>query len=73
MATIDEVKEFIGFLKAVFLVLIAIDSSLIAWLFNHTELNTKSMIVIGVIVIITIMILIALKYILKEIKKLKDL
>ena len=37
MADIDEVKESIGFLKAIFLMLIAIDSSLIAWLFNHSE------------------------------------
>ena len=34
MADIDEVKESIGFLKAIFLMLIALDSSLIAWLFN---------------------------------------
>ena len=36
MAKIDEVKEYIGFLKVVFVTLIAIDTSLIAWIFkNH--------------------------------------
>ena len=54
VAKIDEIKEFIGFLKAVFLVLIVIDSSLIAWLFNHTDINMKSIIVLFLVFIITI-------------------
>ena len=36
MARIDKEKEYIGFLKAVFLTFIAIDSSLIAYLFNRS-------------------------------------
>ncbi len=34
MAKLDEVKEFIGFLKVIFVTLIAIDTSLIAWIFK---------------------------------------
>ena len=73
MADIDEVKESIGFLKAIFLMLIAVDSSLIAWLFNHSELNAKSIIVIFAIMFVTIIDLIIFKSIVKKIKSLKDL
>ena len=31
MPKIDEVEEFIGFMKAIFIMLIVIDTSLIAW------------------------------------------
>ncbi len=73
MADIDEVKESIGFLKAIFLMLIAIDSSLIAWLFNHSELSTKSVVVIFTITFVTVMDLIIFRSIIKKIKSLKDL
>ena len=73
MADIDEVKESIGFLKAIFLMLIAVDSSLIAWLFNHSELNAKSIIVIFAIMFVTIIDLIIFRSIVKKIKSLKDL
>jgi hypothetical protein len=33
MAKIDEIKEFIGLLKVIFIILVAIDTSLIAWTF----------------------------------------
>ena len=36
MAKIDKIKEFIGFLKAVFITAIVIMSSLIAYLYNKT-------------------------------------
>ena len=73
MAKLDEIKEFIGFLKAVFLVLVAIDSSLVAWLFNHTIVNIKSVIVLFLILIITINTIILFRFILIKIKSLKDL
>jgi len=47
MAKLDRYKEFIGFLKAIFLVLIAIDVSLISWLFKHSHLSMKSGLVIS--------------------------
>jgi len=73
MADIDEVKESIGFLKAIFLMLIAIDSSLIAWLFNHSELSAKSVVVICAIMFVTVVDLIIFKSIIQKIKSLKDL
>ena len=37
MAKIDEIKEFIGYLKVVFGILVAIDISIIGWLFKNEE------------------------------------
>jgi len=75
MAKIDEVKEYIGFLKVVFVTLIAIDTSLIAWIFkNHIIPDKISVyIVFGIIFIMTIIVCFLFIYILKNIKKLKDL
>ena len=42
MAKIDKEKEYIGFLKAIFLTFIAIDTSLIALLFNHPKITNQS-------------------------------
>jgi len=75
MAKIDEVKEFIGFLKAVFITLIVIDTSLIAWVFKNfnLEVNFKLYIVNGFIFLVSFAIAYLFIKILKEIKKLKDL
>ena len=75
MAKLDEVKEFIGFLKVVFVTLIAIDTSLIAWIFkNHTLTDKVSVYTIfGIIFIITIIICLLFIHILRNIKSLKDL
>ena len=75
MAKIDEVKEYIGFLKVVFVTLVAIDTSLIAWIFKNHILSDKISIyiVFGIIFIMTIIICFLFIYILKNIKKLKDL
>jgi len=75
MAKIDETKEFIGFLKVIFVTLIAIDTSLIAYIFkNHTILDKLSAYTIfGIVIVSTIMICLLFVYILKNIKKLKDL
>ena len=77
MAKLDEVKEFIGFLKVIFVTLIAIDTSLIAWIFkNHSIAITERIAtysVFSIIIIITILICLVFIYILKNIKKLKDL
>jgi len=37
MAKIDETKEFIGFLKVIFVTLIAIDTSLIAYILKNIK------------------------------------
>ena len=75
MPKIDEVKEFIGFLKAIFVLLIVIDTSLIAWVFKNfgNEDVIRLYIVVFVILFISIAIGILFNKILLEIKKLKDL
>ncbi|BCD61830.1 hypothetical protein NitYY0826_C0693 [Nitratiruptor sp. YY08-26] len=37
MARIDKIKEFIGYLKVILGILVAIDISIIAWLFKNQE------------------------------------
>ena len=75
MAKIDETKEYIGFLKAIFITMIVVDTSLIAWVFKNfdTELLFKLYIVNGLIFLISFAIAFLFIKILKEIKKLKDL
>ena len=75
MPKIDEVKEFIGFMKAIFIMLIVIDTSLIAWVFKNFENESMSRLYIVVFIILVISIVVALLFnkILKEIKHLKDL
>jgi len=75
MAKLDEIKEFIGFLKVVFVTLIAIDTSLIAWIFkNHTITDKISVYsVFSIIIIATVIVCLLFIHILKNIKKLKDL
>jgi len=75
MAKIDEIKEFIGFLKAIFIISIVINTSLIAWMFKNFEDETslKLFIVNILIFIATVSIAFLFLKILKEIKRLKDL
>jgi len=71
MVKIDRVKEFIGFLKAVFITAIVIMSSLIAYLYNKTlDGNYLVLIALGIDFIIIILLL---KKILKEINLLVDM
>ena len=71
MAKIDETKEFIGFLKAVFITAIVIMSSLVAYLYKEPVENNVAVLIALVFDIIVIIGL--YKRILKEIKSLKDL
>jgi hypothetical protein len=73
MAKIDKEKEYINFLKAIFLTFIAIDSSLIAYLFNHSHLTIKTMIVLIVIFIFSVTIVLLFKHIMKRINELEEL
>ena len=71
MAKIDETKEFIGFLKAVFITAIVIMSSLVAYLYKEEIENNVTVLIA---LIFDIIVIIGLyKRILKEIKSLKDL
>jgi len=71
MAKIDEIKELIGFLKAIFILSIVIMSSLIAYLYEREV--TGNYLVLCVLFIDILFMVALLKKILKEIKSLKDL
>ena len=71
MARIDETKEFIGFLKVVFTISVAIMSSLIAYLYKKDI--SENYLVLFTLFTDIIFVLFLLKKILKEIKKLKDM
>ncbi len=75
MAKLDETKEYIGFLKAIFITMLVVDTSLIAWVFKtfDNEVPFKLYIVNGLIFFISFTIAYLFLKILKEIKKLKDL
>jgi len=71
MAKIDKIKEFIGFLKAVFITAIVIMSSLIAYLYNKT-IEDNYLVLFALIVDLVIIVLL-LKKIIKEINRLEEL
>ena len=73
MAKIDKEKEYVNFLKAIFLTFIAIDSSLIAYLFNHSHLTIKTAIVLIIIFIFSVVIILLFKHIMKKINELEEL
>jgi len=73
MAKLDRAKEYIGFLKTIFVMIVAIDSSLIAWLFKNSDLNFYSALVIMGISISSVVILVLFKYILKKIVELEEM
>ena len=75
MAKIDVMKEKIGYLKVVFSISIAINISLIAWLFQHSSNISNLKIILSsiVAVMLTIAIIIINRVILNKIDKLEDL
>ena len=75
MPKIDEVKEFIGFLKAIFILMIVIDTSLIAWIFKNFENESMGRLYMVVFLVFILCVTIAILFskILREIKRLKDL
>lgn len=73
MAKLDRAKEYIGFLKAIFIVIIAIDSSLISWLFKNSALHLYSILAIIGISISSIVIIVLFKYILQKIEELEEI
>ena len=75
MAKMDEIKEFIGFLKAIFVTMIVIDTSLIAWIFKNfnNESMAKLFVVVVLIFVLSSTIAFLFVKILKEIKKLEEL
>jgi len=71
MAKIDKIKEFIGFLKAVFITAIIIMSSLIAYLYNKT-IDDNYLVLFAIITDLIIVVLL-FKKIIKEINLLEEL
>ena len=75
MAKIDEEKEFIGYLKVLLSLSLAIAVSLIVWIFNHFDLLTFNEVVISFVVfVIDLLVVLFINYhVLKKIKGLRDL
>jgi len=75
MAKIDKVKEFIGYLKVSFGILIAIEISIIGWLFKNEDQLSKVKIMLSIITIIitTIGIIVVNRKILQKIDELEYL
>jgi len=74
LAKIDEVKEFINYLKALLIFILATEVGLIGWIINN--FNKKSALTYLSIIVIIILSLIAIfinKKIISDIKKLRDL
>ncbi len=71
MPKLDKVKEFIGFLKAIFITAIVIMSSLIAYLYNKSI--EDNYVVLLAIILDLLLILFLFKKIIKEINLLEDL
>ena len=75
MAKIDEIKEFIGYLKVLIGIAIAVALSLLVWLFNHySTLTTLDKTFSFIAFIFDLLLIILLnKKIISNIKSLKDL
>ena len=75
VAKIDKIKELIGYLKVVLGILIAIDVSIVGWLFKNEEhlSNLKIALSSFAVIIVTLGAIIVNKKILKEIDKLEEL
>jgi hypothetical protein len=75
MAKIDEIKEFIGYLKVLIGLAIAVALSLIAWMFNHYETLTFLDRLLSTVVFVFDLLLIIMlnKKIIKQIKALGDI
>ena len=75
MAKIDKIKELIGYLKVVLGILIAIDVSIVGWLFKNEEnlSNLKIALSSFAVIIVTLGAIIVNKKILYEIDKLEEL
>ncbi|MDF1877178.1 hypothetical protein JHD47_05050 [Sulfurimonas sp. SAG-AH-194-L11] len=75
MGKIDKEKEAIGYLKVIFSILVAIDVSLVAWIFNNTALleGFKLLLPSIVVLLITTALVYTNKSILRKIDNLEEL
>ncbi len=75
MSRLDRAKELIGYLKVIFGILVAIDVSLVAWLFQHANKidDTKIILVSASVLMVTFALVYANKNILKKIDELEEM
>jgi len=75
MAKIDRIKELIGFLKILFATFVAIDVSLIAWIAKNYQVNSSFFNFSAwlLIIIFSIAIVVDVKAILSNIRRLEEL
>jgi len=75
MGKIDKQKEAIGYLKIIFSILVAIDLSLVAWIFNNSDTTEGLRLIVPsiIVLLVTIALIVANKVILKKIDKLEDM
>jgi len=75
MAKIDEEKEFIGYLKVLLSLSMAIAVSLIVWIFNHfNSLSFNEIMISFVVFVMDLIVVLFINYhILKKIKGLRKL
>ena len=71
MAKIDKIKEFIGFLKALFIIAVVIMTSLVSYLYSKSIADNY--LVIAMLVVDFVIIILLFKKIIKEINRLEDL
>jgi len=75
MGKIDEVKEFIGYLKVLLALVLATIISLIGWLASHYNSVGTELLIGSVVLILVLLIVFSIidNKIIKDIKSLKDL
>ena len=75
MSEIDEIKEFIGYLKVVFALVLATTIGLISWLVQNYQSAGKLLLYADVLLVVVLVITLILinRKILSDIKRLKEL
>ncbi len=75
MAKLDEVKEFINYLKVLLVLLLATNVGLIGWVVNNYKIADGVLVYFAMLIILLILIIAVLinRKIIKDIKSLKDL
>jgi len=75
LSELDEIKEFIGYLKVVFALVLATTIGLISWLVQHYQSAGKLLLYADVLLVVVLVITLILinRKILSDIKRLKEL
>ena len=75
MSELDEIKEFIGYLKVIFALVLATTIGLISWLVQNYQSAGKLLLYADVLLVVVLVITLILinRKILSDIKRLKEL